>query len=237
MNRCEQSAVITGGTGNLGRAVVDTFLDGGYSVFIPYHDEGKWGTFKETFDPEIADRIQGVPADLTEEADVRRMARKAEKEIGPPDVLLNLVGGFAFGDTIWGTDLSTWRKMMDMNLTTTFLCCKHMIPCMQERGGRIVNVSSKAALDLQPGSAAYAVSKAGIITLTRMLHEELKDTNITANAIMPSIIDTPVTRDIMPGGDPEKWVQPGEIADTLLAVCSGQCDALSGSVLRLFGEI
>ena len=103
--------------------------------------------------------------------------------------------------------------------------------------GRIINVSSKACEDIQPGASAYAVSKGGILTLTRALREELKDTEITVNAIMPSVIDTPVTRKIMPAGDPEKWVKPAEIADILLSLCGDGCRAVSGSTLRLFGGL
>jgi NAD(P)-dependent dehydrogenase (short-subunit alcohol dehydrogenase family) len=109
---------------------------------------------------------------------------------------------------------------------------------MRESGtGRIVNVSSKAAVDIQPGAAAYAVSKAGVVTLTRALREELKGTDITVNAIMPGIIDTPVTRELMPDADRSTWVSPQSVADVLVALCGEGLSAASGSVLRLFGGL
>lgn len=231
-------ALITGGAGNLGRAVVQRFLEDGYSVLVPWHSREKYDSLRGDLDPGMAKRVEGIEADLTEEGDVSRVMQHLRENLGNPSVLLNLVGGFAFGAKVWEMDLGTWQKMLTLNLTTAFLCCKHTIPLMREMGGgAIVNVSSKACEDLQAGASAYAVSKGGIITLTRCLREELKGTGITVNAIMPSIIDTPVTREIMPGGDPEKWVRPTEIAEALVSLCDGRWEALSGSVLRFFGEL
>ena len=83
---------------------------------------------------------------------------------------------------------------------------------------------------------AYSISKSGLITLMLTLREELKDTNITVNSIMPSVIDTPKTRS-MPHAVPEKWVKPSEIADLLCHLCSDDCDAVSGSILKVFGKV
>jgi NAD(P)-dependent dehydrogenase (short-subunit alcohol dehydrogenase family) len=230
-------AVITGGAGNLGSVVTRRFLEAEYLCCVPWHDSEKWEELQESVG-NAADDLEGIEADLTDEDDVAQVMHAVRELHGPLTVLLNLVGGFAFGKKAWEMEESTWRKMMDLNLTTAFLCCKHAVPLMKQAGGgRIINVTSKASIDLQVGASAYAVSKAGVTTFTRCLREELKGTGITVNAIMPSIIDTPVTRKLMPEGDVEKWVKPAEIAEALAALCSGSCDAVSGSVLRLFGEL
>lgn len=233
-----EQAIITGGTGQLGRVVVSRFLDAGYTVHVPWHSKEGWDELVDSIDDNAEDQLHGAQANLTDEDDVRAFMSSVEQSSGHLNVLLNLVGAFAFGSKVWEMELSTWNKMMQLNLTTAFLCSKHAIPQMQKaESGYLINVSSKAASDVQPGSAAYAVAKAGILTLTRALREELKDTNINVNAIMPGIIDTPVTRDLIPDGDPETWVKPDDIADSLLTLCSGRCDAVTGSVLRMFGQM
>jgi NAD(P)-dependent dehydrogenase (short-subunit alcohol dehydrogenase family) len=231
-------AVITGGAGNLGSVVTRGFLSAGYVTVVPWHKREKWEDLRDSVDDHARGRLEGVEADLTDEDDVRRVMGVVEENHGNLAVLLNLVGGFAFGEKVWEMEMSTWQKMLQLNLTTVFLCSKHAIPLMRRRGrGHIINVSSKASVDLQPGASAYAVSKAGVVIFTRSLREELKHTGVCVNAIMPSIIDTPVTRRLMPDADPATWVKPADIAEVLLSVCSGECDAMSGSVLRMFGEV
>jgi len=232
------TAVITGGAGNLGSIVTRRMLEEGAHVLIPWYKEENWQGLQDNLPEELKERCKGLQTDLTREEDVQRTMQTAVERFEKLDILLNLVGGFAFGKKVWEMDVNLWDKMMDMNLKSAFLCAKHALPHMIKHGhGRIVNVSSKACADIQSGASAYAVSKGGIVTLTRALREELKGTGVTANAIMPSIIDTPVTRDLMPDGDPEKWVSREEIADTLVALCSDRLQAVSGSVLRLFGEL
>lgn len=237
-NVSDRKAIITGGTGHLGREVVGAFLHEGYHVHVPWHSRNGWDELTESLDAAATPRLHGMQTDLTDEGKVRDFTSDVANQPGQLTTLLNLVGGFAFGSKVWETELGTWQKMLALNLTSVFLCCKHTIPHIQKASsGTIVNVSSKAALDVQPGSAAYAVAKGGVVTLTRALREELKGTSISINTIMPGIIDTPVTRDLMPDGDPSTWVRPGDIADALVAACSDQCQAVSGSVLRMFGSM
>ncbi len=233
-----KTAVITGGTGHLGRAVVARFLREGAGVLVSWRSEEEWRELEASIDDEFSDRLVGLRADVTDEEQVEGLMRTAVDRFGGLDALLNLVGGFAFGRNVWETDLATWDRMMDLNLKSAFLCSKHALPVMREAGrGAIVYVSSKACEDLQPGAAAYAVSKGALITLMRALREEVKDTGIRVNTIMPGIIDTPVTRRLMPKADTGKWVGPDEVADALVALCSERCGVASGSVIRLFGGL
>ncbi|MFP4029052.1 MAG: SDR family NAD(P)-dependent oxidoreductase [Candidatus Brocadiia bacterium] len=234
----EKTAIITGGSGNLGKIVSERFLKNGYEIFIPWHKSEGWQELSENLSEELRERCRGRKVDLRDEDDVEAFVQEFLSEWGRIDVLLNLVGGFAFGNRIWETGLTTWNKMFELNVTTAFLCCKHVLPVMREQNsGRIVNVTSKACEDIQSGSGAYAVAKGAVITLTRAIHEEVKNTNIAVNAIMPSIIDTPATRDLMPHEDWDKWVKPEDIAEALLALCSEEGSAVSGSVIRLFGSM
>ncbi len=234
----DRVAIITGGTGQLGRAVTLRFLDEGASVVVPWHTEDGWRALEDELTDEQARRCLGLRADVTDEEQVKRLVDATVERFAGLDVLLNLVGGFAFGQRVWETDLAAWDRMMDLNVKSAFLCSKHALRVMRARGrGRIVNVSSKAAVDVQPGAAAYAVSKAAVVTLTQALYEELKGTGIAVNAIMPGVIDTAVTRELMPGADRGKWVSPERIAGVLVALCSDEMEAVSGSVVRIFGGV
>ena len=234
----DKTAIVTGGAGNLGSVVTRRLLDEGARVIVPWYKEDNWQALLADLPDQLSHHCEGRAADLTREEDVRSTIQTAVERFEGLDILLNLVGGFAFGKKVWETDAGLWDKMMEMNLKSAFLCCKHAVPHMIERGsGRIVNVTSKACVDVQPGAAAYAVSKGGVITLTRALRQELKGTGVTVNAIMPGIIDTPVTRELMPNADTEKWASRGEIADALVALCTDRLHGVSGSVLRLFGDL
>ena len=103
--------------------------------------------------------------------------------------------------------------------------------------GRIVSVSSKVAVDLPAAAAAYAVSKAGAVSFTKCLAQELRGTDVSATAIMPSIIDTPVTRSARPRADFSKCVKPGEIAAVLVYLSSEPGRAINGAVLPLLGGL
>ena len=238
MRVTQDTAVITGGTGNLGSAVTRRFLADGYRIVVPWNEEWQWKQFEGSLSGEMKRRCLGVQADVTQEESVQAIIHRTAEEFGRLDVLLNLVGGYKFGRKIWEMDVETWDTMMNVNLRSAFLCCKHALSLMIAEGaGRIVNVSSRACIDIQPGAAAYAVAKRGIVTLTRALREELKGAHITVNAIMPGIIDSPRARKLMRDGSPQQWVKPEEIADVLAALCSGELKTVSGSVIRVFGGL
>jgi NAD(P)-dependent dehydrogenase (short-subunit alcohol dehydrogenase family) len=104
--------------------------------------------------------------------------------------------------------------MIDVNLTSAFLCCRAVLPRMLERNrGRIVLASSRSADTDRSGQAAYAVSKAGVEVLARTIAEENKGSDVTANLVAPSVVDTPANRKAMPGADFSKWVLPEQIAE------------------------
>ena len=102
--------------------------------------------------------------------------------------------------------------------------------------GRLVNVSSRTAVQPVAGLSAYGVSKAGVITLTETLAAELRGTNVTANAILPSVIDTPSNRAAMPNADHAKWVKPEQIAAVILDVISDRWGIVSGAGIPVYGE-
>lgn len=232
-----QVAVITGGEGPLGRAVTQEFLSRGAKVFVGWNSEEEWAEAKALVPAEFKDRIADMRADLTREDDVVDLMAKARQLFGSVDVLLHMVGMVYAGRLLWETDTAVLEKLLDVNLKSAFLCAKHATKVMLEQNsGRIFFFPASVVWQPKPRFGAYAVSKTGLITLTEALREELKDTPVTVNCVMFSVLDTPKTRQ-MPNAMPEKFVQPPEVAKLLASLCSGDCGALSGSVLKLFGKL
>jgi len=154
-----KTVVITGGSGALGQVVVPACVDAGARVIVV-------DRHSRTAE---AQGVRVMTADITNEADIRRLVEAILEEVGRIDALINLVGGFAMGSVL-ETDLSLWQRMLTMNLTAAFLLSKAVLPHMlQQRTGRIVHVAARAAVEPFPGAAAYVVSKAGLAALIRAL--------------------------------------------------------------------
>lgn len=231
-----RTAVVTGGAGNLGAVVTKRLLEAGMQVVACERGQEKLDALAEQLgSPE---RLSTMTCDVTDEADVEALMARVHSECDGPDALLNLVGGFAAGDTVAETDLGTWERMLNLNLTSMFLCSKHALRYMQQNDfGRIVSVSSKAADDMPAKRAAYAVAKAGVLNLTASMAKELAGTGVACAAVMPSIIDTPATRAARPDADTGKWVTPATIAEVLAWLVSEEAGAVNGSVIRLYGGL
>jgi len=229
-------AVIVGGEGPLGREVSKKFLAEGAKVIIGWYAQQEW----EEANALISDykgQFIDMNIDATKEEQVQKLMEKAKAAFGSIDILLHMVGMIHIGPMLWETETAVLERLIDTNLKSAFLCTKHAIKIMLEKkSGRIVVFPARVAAEPQPRFGAYALSKAGLITLTQALREELKDTNITVNAVMPSVMDTWRTRK-MPHAEPEKWVKPSDVAELLCCLCSDEGDALSGSILKVFGKL
>ena len=236
MNLKGKVAVIVGGEGPLGREVSKKFLAEGAKVIIGWYAQQEW----EEANALISDykgQFIDMNIDATKEEQVQKLMEKAKAAFGSIDILLHMVGMIHIGPMLWETETAVLERLIDTNLKSAFLCTKHAIKIMLEKkSGRIVVFPARVAAEPQPRFGAYALSKAGLITLTQALREELKDTNITVNAVMPSVMDTWRTRK-MPHAEPEKWVKPSDVAELLCCLCSDEGDALSGSILKVFGKL
>lgn len=229
-------ALITGGTGALGRAVTSALVEAEAVVAVTYIDEAEVPECKAYLGPR-ADAPLFLTADVTVETEVKHLVQAVASRLGRIDILLNLVGGFVGDLSVAELPESTWDQMLDINLKSAFLCCKHVVPVMKKGGGgRIVNVSSRAALKVFPGISAYAAAKAGLLAFSETLASEVLRDNITANVILPSVIDTPANRKAMPGADHSAWVKPGEIARVLLFLCSDAAREISGASIPIYGR-
>jgi NAD(P)-dependent dehydrogenase (short-subunit alcohol dehydrogenase family) len=219
--------VVTGASGGLGPAVVDALLAAGATCHLPLHGRGE-GTRKDT-------RVIAVGGvDLTDEAAVRAFYASRPPLWGS----IHVAGGFRAAP-ILETSLADLRGQLDLNLTTAFLCCREAARNMRAAevpGGRIVNVSSRAAIAPAGGMIAYTVAKAAVAALTQALADELRGDGILVNAVVPSIIDTAANRAAMPDADPARWPKPAEIAATVAWLASPANRLTSGALVPVYGR-
>ncbi len=229
----DRVAIITGGTGALGRAVVSAFIEEGAMTVCTYIvDEELKGLSSMSKNPNLL----LIKSNLTKEKQVAKLVQKTQGRFRKIDVLVNIVGGFVYSK-IQDTDEKTWDRMMNMNLKSTFLCSKAVLPQMiKQNYGRIINISSRAALKGLAGVGAYSASKAGVLNLTETIADEVKDHDINVNAILPSTIDTPANRKDMPNSDFSKWVKPEEIARVMVFLASDDSKPISGAAIPVYGK-
>jgi 3-oxoacyl-[acyl-carrier protein] reductase len=134
-------------------------------------------------------------------------------------------------------DQKSWQRMYELNVLTALNASRSAIPHLVASGsGRIVNVGAIGALQAGSGMGAYAASKAGVHRLTEALAAEWKG-KITVNAVLPSIIDTPVNRSSMPNAEFAKWVTPEELANVILFLASDAASAITGALLPVSGRV
>jgi NAD(P)-dependent dehydrogenase (short-subunit alcohol dehydrogenase family) len=226
------SALITGGTGGLGAAVTRAFLDGGWRVVVPVFDARERERVPEH------ERLVLEPADLSDlESTTAVTAIAAGDGEAPLRAVVNLVGGFAEGGRVHETPVEDYESQLRLNLRPAYLVCHAAIPHLQAAGGgAIVCVSSRAALKPFPGAAGYIVAKAAVLAFVDVLAAEYRDDGIRANAVLPSVIDTPANRRAMPAADHDRWVAPEQIASVVRWLCEDGAGVVSGAHVPVYGR-
>jgi NAD(P)-dependent dehydrogenase (short-subunit alcohol dehydrogenase family) len=227
-----RTAIVTGGTGGLGSAVTRSFLDDGWRVVVPWLDERELGRL------EPSDGLELVQADLFDEASVGEVvARAAGDAQSPLAAAVNLVGGFAEGGRVHETPIAEFEAQFRLNLRPAYLVSAAAIPHLLERGGgAIVCVSTRAAVRPFAGAAGYITSKAAVLAFVDALSAEYRKDGVRANAILPSIIDTPGNRAANPEGKFDTWVKPQEIAGVVRFLCSDASAPTSGAHVPVYGR-
>ena len=231
-------AIVTGGTGALGRAVVENFMIAGARAAVPWIVEAEVPMLRQRLGTRFPDdQIMLARANVGDETEAANFVGEVAKRFGRVDILVNLVGGFWGGKPISETTVDEWQAMFDLNLKPTFLMCRAVAPIMQKnKYGRIVSVTSRSGLTGAGDFAAYAVAKGSIATFTTSLAEELLGDNVMVNAVAPSTIDTEANRKGMPKAKHENWVKPEDIAATIAYLCSEDCRVTSGAVVPVYGR-
>jgi NAD(P)-dependent dehydrogenase (short-subunit alcohol dehydrogenase family) len=218
------SVLITGASGGLGGAVCTAFVESGAKVI---------GVERA---PKQSKAYQTIAADVSTAEGCSEMVRQA-LESGPIDALVHLVGGFSGGTSVAETSDQVWDSMMSVNLKTAFNVMRASLPSMiAAKRGRIVAIGSRAAVEASPNFAAYAVSKAALVALVKNVAAEVKDSGITANAVLPSVIDTAANRKAMARADFSRWVAPESIARLIVWLCSEAAANVSGAAIPIYGR-
>ena len=226
------SALITGGTGGLGAAVTQAFLASGWRVVVP--------VFVASERERLAAHASLVlePADLFDEGSASAVTELAAGDAAAPlRAVVNLVGGFAAGGRVHETPVADFETQLRLNLRPAYLVCHAAIPhLLAAGGGAIVCVSSRVARQPFSGAAGYIVAKAAVLAFVDVLHAEYAGDGIRANAILPSVIDTPANRAGQPDADHSKWVQPAEIARVVRFLVSGDAAVTTGAAIPVYGR-
>ena len=218
------NVLITGANGGLGTAVCQEFLATGAKVI---------GVAREWKEPAA---FKTISTDVTTADGCESMVKQA-LEFGTLDALVHLVGGFAGGTAIAETSDQTWDGMMNINLRAAFCTMRAALKPMQAAGrGRIVAVGARMAIEPSPNFAAYAVSKAALVALVKNVAAEGKKFGVTANVVLPSVIDTPANRAAMPDADFSRWVAREAIAKLLVFLASDAAADTSGAVIPIYGR-
>jgi len=228
----KRTALVTGGTGGLGAAVVARMLADGWRVVVPWVAEHEL---------ERVERVPGlelVHADLFDPEAVRTVVAAAASDDGAPLWgVVNLVGGYAAGGRVHETPIDEFEAQFRVNLRPTYLVTQAALPhLLAGGGGSIVCVGTRAALRPFPGAAGYVSSKAAVIAFVSALAVEYRDDGVRANAIVPSVIDTPGNRASMPNADFDRWVKPAEIAGAIAYLLSDDSVATSGAAVPVYGR-
>lgn len=225
--------LVTGGTGALGGAVALAALDQGARVVATCRDARDGEALAARIPPASRGRFHAAVADVADAESVRALVAGTAARHGRLDWLVNAVGGFAPGDLV-ATDERAWDHMLALNLRTTYLCCRAVLPVMLAAGaGRIVNVGSRSVVPPAGGFIAYTVAKAGVLALTQALAQEVRGRGVTVNAVLPSTMDTEANRRAMPEADRAGWVKPESVARAILFLASDAAADVTGSLLAV----
>jgi 3-oxoacyl-[acyl-carrier protein] reductase len=227
-----RTAVVTGGSKGIGRAIVQRLSEAGAQVW-------NWDV-----SPDALDGVAACKVDVTNAADIERAVAHVVESTARIDILVNNAGFTGGSLTVEELDSADWRRILDVNLTGVFEVSRQVVPVMRRGGwGRIVNIASLAGKEGSPRLSAYSAAKAGVIAFTKALGKELADTNILVNSVAPAAIETDILQQMAPeyveamvAKSPMKRLGTvGEVAELVTWLCSDACSFSTGAVFDLSG--
>ena len=228
--------LVAGGTGGLGRAVSQAFLEEGATVIATYRTQAEFDALVQVAAAGPS-RLEGQRVDVTDETAVRRLVEDVVAKYQRLDALVNTVGGYAGGVKLWDLETEVLDRMLALNLRSGYALSRAVVPVMLKQArGSIVNIAARAAFDHPAGAAAYAASKAAALAMIASLAAELAGTGVRVNSVLPNIIDTEANRRAMPTADFAKWPKPEDIARVILFLCSTDAKVVHGASIPVYGD-
>ena len=233
MDHSNQTVLVTGAGGNLGRALAHLFARRGARLVLLERDAAH---LRQLYGDDN-ERQMLLAADLLLQGQVDAAVSAAQERFGGIDVLCNIAGGFRMGPPVHETPDEDWDFLLGLNTKSVVHAVRAVVPGMiAAGGGRIVSVAANAALKGVAGMAAYCASKDAVIRITEAMAAELKDKGINVNCVLPSVIDTPENRAAMPDADPGRWVSPDALAEVIAFLASEGARAINGAAIPVVGR-
>jgi NAD(P)-dependent dehydrogenase (short-subunit alcohol dehydrogenase family) len=224
-----KSAVVTGSTKGIGRAIAETLLEAGARVAVSARDEREVAAAGKELSRSHEKRVLAYRCDVRREADVAALFEETEHAFGGVDILVNNAGVGVFRN-LEDMSLEEWNSVIETNLTGVFLCSRAAIPRMRKRGGGyIVNVSSLAGRNAFPSATAYNASKFGLNGMSEALMQEIRHDGIKVSYLMPGSVATHFN-DHTPGPEDAWKIQPVDIARIVLDLVTQDPRTLASAV-------
>jgi len=223
-----RGAIVTGGTGALGRALVRLLLAQGTRVAVPWRNAEEWRSLQREAG---GAPLLGIEASLADAAGAATFVAEAAGQLGVLDAVALVAGAWAGGASFEEAPAEEWDRMLRTNLDTVAHVCRAALPHLRARGGSVVAVGSRAAEAGGAGMAAYAVSKVAVHALVRVLALENAGHGVRFNAVLPGTIDTPANRGAMPDADRSKWTSAEAIAGVMAFLLSSESAPTTGALV------
>jgi NAD(P)-dependent dehydrogenase (short-subunit alcohol dehydrogenase family) len=224
-----QGVIVTGGTGALGRAVVQHLLMRGDRIAVPYRSNSGFEALRNAASHSA--ELWGAEADLADVESARRFIDTAAAWLGRLDGVAALAGGWQGSGPLEATPLAEWDAMLRINLASVHATCRAALPHLLKEGGSVVTVTSRVVERGGTGAAAYVAAKAAVAALTRVLALENADRGVRFNALSPTTIDTEANRQAMPRADRSQWTAPEDIAKVVAFLLSPASAPITGAVI------